>query len=542
MNSSSRVVVFMRRYCINAPVAQPGGSLCRGLWIQSCREQFDAFVAFPGKTQLMTTPAAGSNGPETFPPQSAARPSATARRGFLSSSMRATLAVAAVVALLGLGSVPWLLSSPTQVSAWAARALPQMQADVRLGSVKLGWLGPLVLEDIRVVPRDGTQEPISIKRIELSHGLAGILLSLGDLGRLRIEGLDARVVFDADRNSNLKGLFRPVDRADGLDADQKRGPQRSPLRLQLDVVDAIVRIAGPWSDEPWVSDPINVRAALRPAENGRWSEWTIEPVQLLADARLEPAVAQGVLAYIAPVMADATRTAGRFSLRLNRVTLPVGAPDAGQLSGVLSMHAVDLGPGPLVTGIIEALPFNLPAPPVIRIADQSHVEFQMADRRMWHKGLAFGVPLAKPGQRLDLVSSGSVGLDDKALDLKLELPIPADLPQDRPLLASLAGRTFAVKVGGVLGEPRVNFDGTLRATAGEVVSELVGRLRGQRVPAQMRPPQGSQPLPQPPAPGWKPDGSADAPVDTSKPNEPAAVKPDARTDSKPDSTADAVID
>lgn len=114
------------------------------------------------------------------------------------------------------------------------------------------------------------------------------------------------------------------------------------------MVGAIVRITGPWSDEPWVSDPVHVRAALRPAATGQWSEWRVEPVQLLADARLEPAVAQGVLAYIAPVMADATRTGGRFSLRLNGATLPVGVPAAAQVSGVLSMHAVDLGPGPLV--------------------------------------------------------------------------------------------------------------------------------------------------------------------------------------------------
>jgi hypothetical protein len=480
----------------------------------------------------MSTPNAGPTGLDTPGREPARLPPAAARRGFLSSQMRATLATAAAVALLGTASVPWLLSSPTRISGLVARAMPQLQADVRIGSVKLGWLGPLMLDDIHVVPRDGTREPVTIKRVELSHGLAGILMSLGDLGRLRIEGVEATVVFDADRNSNLKGLFLPVT-ADGRpDTGGAQAPRRSPLRLEVDVVGATVRISGPWSDEPWVSDPVHVRAALRPAANGQWSEWTIEPVQLLADARLEPAVAQGVLAYIAPVMADATRTGGRFSLRLNGATLPVGVPAAAQVSGVLSMHAVDLGPGPLVARIIESLPFTLPVPPVIRIADQSHVEFHLAERRMWHKGLAFGVPLAKPGQRLDLMSSGSVGLDDKALDLKLELPIPADLPQDRPLLASLAGRTLSVRVGGMLGEPRVNFDGTLRATAGEIASELVGRLRGQGGPATPRQPQDSQPqaMPEPPAPGWSPDAAAD---------KTSAAPP---SDEKKDATAEAVID
>jgi len=426
---------------------------------------------------------------------------------FLSSQVRTMLATVAVIAVLGIGSLPWLVSSPARMSKLVADAVPALQATVRFGSVKLGWMGPLVFEDIHIVPHDGRREPASIKRVELSHGLAGILLSFGDLGRVRVEGLDATVEFDADRNSNLKGLFFPALAGPGA-AVRSHSGKPGALRMQLDVVGAVVRMIGPWADDPWVSDPINVQARLAPAADGTRSEWTVEPVQLLADARLEPAVAQGVLAYIAPVMAGATRTSGRFSLRLNGATLPVGAAEGGHLSGVLAMHAVDLGPGPLAQRAIESLPFNMPIPQSIRIADESHVDFQLADRRMSHKGLAFGVPLAKPGQRLDIRSSGSVGLDDKKLDLKLELPIPADLPQDRPLLAALSGRTFSVGVGGMLGEPRIDFDGSLRANAGGVVAELIDRLRSSGGPQATRQPVGP-PRPQsPPAPAWKPNASA----------------------------------
>jgi len=435
-----------------------------------------------------------------------------------SSTTRTALATAGVVALLGAAGIPWMLSDPARISRLIARALPELQADVRVGGVRLGWLGPMLLEDLHVEPRDGSHEPIAVRRVEIGHGLAGILLSGGDLGRVRIEGLEARVVFDADRRSNLKNLLVPVVRDDepGDAPAAPRPPRRSPVRMQVDVADAVVRIEGPWTAEPWVSDPINVRATLAPSPRGGWSEWQIEPVQLLADARLEPAVAQGVLAYIAPVLADATRTGGRFSLRIDEATLPVGSPESGQVAGVLSMHAVDLGPGPLVARIIEALPGKLPGPPAIRIADQSHVEFRLADRRVSHKGLAFGVPLTKPGQRLDLRSSGSVSLVDQSLNIRLELPIPADLPQDRPLLASLAGRTLTAQIGGELGAPRVNLEGTLRSTAGQVVGELVDRLRGRPVgPRQPESSAGEPPSRQsgpsgPPQPGWRPEAAADA--------------------------------
>ena len=446
---------------------------------------------------------------------------------FLSSQAKATLATLAVIAVLGIGSLPWLLSSPARLSKLISSAVPALQASVRFGSVKLGWIGPMVFEDIHIVPHDGSREPASIKRVELSHGIAGILLSLGDLGRVRVEGLDATVEFDADRNSNLKGLFSPALAGPGAAAPPRSGKPGA-VRMQLDVVGAIVRLIGPWADDPWVSDPIHVRATLAPSASGTRSEWTVEPVQLLADAKLEPAVAQGVLAYIAPVMANATRTSGRFSLRINGATLPVGATEGGHLSGVLAMHAVDLGPGPLAQRAIESLPVNLPIPQSIRIADESHIEFALADRRMSHKGLAFGVPLAKPGQRLDIRSSGSVGLDDKTLDLKLELPIPADLPQDRPLLAALSGRTFSVGVGGFLGEPRIDFNGSIRANAGGVVAELIDRVRGSGGPQAARQPT-SPPRPlAPPAPAWKPEASAARDSKTATPDaaKPAAVPAD----------------
>jgi len=490
-------------------------------------------------------------------PEAAMPQTTTSSTGFLSATARAAVAAAAVVAVLGAAGIPWLLSSPARISQLVAKAVPGLQADVRVGSVRLGWIGPMVLEDVHIVPRDGSHEPITARRIEVGHGLAGILLSMGDLGRLRVEGLEARVVFDADRNSNLKSLFATAadEGAPGGDGGQPRPARRSAVRLQLDLVAAIVRIEGPWTPDPWVSEPINARATLRPSSKGPWSEWRIEPVQLLADARLEPAVAQGVLAYIAPVLADATRTGGRFSLRLDEATLPVGSPESGHLAGVLSMHAVDLGPGPLVSNVIAALPGRLPAPPAIRIADQSHVEFQLVDGRVWHKGLAFGFPLAKPGQRLDLRSSGAVGLRDKALDLKLELPIPGDLPQERPLLASLAGRTLAVRIGGALGAPQVNFDGTLRNTAGDVVTELVDRLRNvgggvaqQRRPtvAPLEPPQAAAASQSagPPQPQWRPDAAARAAAgqDAAKPTSPASAPATAtqQQPAAPDRTVDAV--
>ena len=414
--------------------------------------------------------------------------------------------------LLGGAVVPWWLSEPSRVTAWVSRNVPNLHGRVEMAKATFTWLGPIVFEDVVVVPNNGAREPVVIQRIEASHGIAAFLLSGGDVGHVSVEGLETHLVFDEDRNSNAAGLF--VDPGEqGTPGDSAEGhspPRKTPLRMVLDVVDARVRIEGPWSPDPWISDPIDVELRLAHTPSGEASEWTLQPTTILEDALLEPAVAQGVLAYIAPVLADATRTSGRFSLALDGGTFPVGVPEKSTFSGRLTMHEVDLGPGPMVTGILAALPGRIQVPTSIRVADDSQISFQMEDRRMRHEGLEFGFPLPRAGSRLDLTSSGSVGLDDKVLDLKLALPFPADLPADRPVLATLAGKTVSIGIGGKLGEPRIDFDGSIRGVAADVIAGTIDRLlnRPAAAPAQSPVPRASdssprQPSP-PPRPGWSP--------------------------------------
>jgi hypothetical protein len=414
---------------------------------------------------------------DTTTPRDDRRPDAKPARGAM--RWRVPVAAAALVLASGGAFAPWLLSDPARLSRLVAGALPELDGDVSFRAVRIGWLGPIVLEGVGVTPRDGSPAPLGIARVEIDNGLAAIIASLGDLGTVRVAGLEADVVFDAGRRSNLSGLVRSPPEPGRPSA--RRPPRRSAVRMRLEIEDAIVRIAGPWSPEAWRSDAIDVRATLAPAaDGGAGSEWTIEPVALFADARLEPAVAQGVLAYIAPVLAGATRSGGRFSLTIEGAVLPVGRPGDGRVSGALTLHEVVVGPGPLVENLLTSLPVRLPLPPDVRIADEARVAFRLADRQVWHEGLEFGVPLGKPGLRLDIRSAGSVGIDDGSLNLRLELPIPADLPGDRPVVVALAGKSISVGIQGVLGEPRVVFDGSIRQAAGEFVGDLVERLRSGR--------------------------------------------------------------
>ena len=120
--------------------------------------------------------------------------------------------VLAGILLLVAALVPWWLSDPAKVTAWLRRNVPDLAGSVEMRRATFTLAGPIVFEDVVVVPRDGKREPLMVRRVEVEHGIVRFLLSGGDCGRVRIEGLETHVVFDEDRESNVTGLFAPPGR------------------------------------------------------------------------------------------------------------------------------------------------------------------------------------------------------------------------------------------------------------------------------------------------------------------------------------------
>ena len=135
------------------------------------------------------------------PPANARRTGWRLLRWIFSTLMVVVLAVLAVL--------PSVIGTPERITKLVATAVPELAADVRPGRVRLGWFGPIVLEDLAIVPHSGDPTPIAVRRVEVEHGLAGILLSAGDLGRVRVEGLAADVAFDREHRSNLDSILPP---------------------------------------------------------------------------------------------------------------------------------------------------------------------------------------------------------------------------------------------------------------------------------------------------------------------------------------------
>jgi hypothetical protein len=113
---------------------------------------------------------------------------------------------------------------------------------------------------------------------------------------------------------------------------------------------------------------------------------------------------------------------------------------------------------------------TLGLPPSVRLADESVVDFALADGRMHHENLEFGI------EGLRVRTHGSVGFDE-SLDLVAELPIPEKLLKRLRLDASLAGRRIQLPVRGTLRRPEIDPAALGASNLGLAIEGLRGLLR-----------------------------------------------------------------
>ena len=393
-----------------------------------------------------------------------------------------TLIACVVVTLL-----PQWLVSASGVRQLIVRSVPNLRGDVFVGAASIGWYTPLKIRDIEFRSARSEPTPIRIGSIEGTQGLLEIIRNGGRLGLLTVNDTELHLAYDENHISNFQatiGTEPQTNQLRNLSKNSTPPPPQHPTgptneRVRIAVKDARVRIDGPWTSTPWESESIEVEAVLNQYTDGT-KEWALTPVTLLNHAQLNPSVAAGALAYAAPILANTTRASGEFSLVIDEARWIAGEEKMAAIDGNLTLHAVDIGPGPMVAKIIAALPGQLPVPPTVRIAESSKVHFRKSDRHVLHEGLAFGIPLKTSGDRLDITSEGSVGIDDRSINLTLSLPIPDSLPTDRPLFAALAGKTIMASVEGTLDDPKLQLDASLKRTAADVAADFIQELRNKK--------------------------------------------------------------
>ena len=182
---------------------------------------------------------------------------------------------------------------------------------------------------------------------------------------------------------------------------------------------------------------------------------------LVSNVGVSLEVADRILKFIAPVLADAARIEGNFSLGLNEFVMPVNALQQGRAQGVLTIHQARVLPGPgvaewvdlawQVRGIVrDGVEAVDPSQAELLTIQNQAVQFQMAGGRVYHKRLDFQVG------DVTVISQGSVGIDE-SLNIVLSIPVLDEWIERRPiLLAGFRGKSIQVPITGTLKQPKID--------------------------------------------------------------------------------------
>ena len=191
-------------------------------------------------------------------------------------------------------------------------------------------------------------------------------------------------------------------------------------------------------------------------------------------------VSRGVLAYIAPMLREATQVNGKVSARLDRLAVPLAGPETGEappvdLAARLAFQQVTYGPGAMtqsVLGMAGLTPEQTP-----RLSIDQVVNVAITNGRVYQSGLEVN---AAEGVALQL--EGSVGLD-QTLALKVGVPLSDRLLGGQEVLSGVLGGTrVGLPIGGTLSDPvldREAFRLGLKQQGGRLLSRGAAAGAGQ---------------------------------------------------------------
>ncbi len=178
--------------------------------------------------------------------------------------------------------------------------------------------------------------------------------------------------------------------------------------------------------------------------------WLMLDPSRIDNAVINDAVSTKLLAFVAPVLNDATGVNGKVSVVLGDkgADIPLSA-EGGQtrMDGVMAFQDVVCKPGPFAAEVLA-----LTGRPDLKLAIAEPIALSVADGRVRQSGLS--IPLGGGGAKLGL--AGSVGFD-KTVDAKATVPITASMLGRDPTLNKLvAGTNITIPIGGTLANPDID--------------------------------------------------------------------------------------
>ncbi len=341
-----------------------------------------------------------------------------------------------------------------------------------VGVVQLHWFTPLVCRNVAVTEQNGL-ELLRIREVRTDRGLFAALLSGRRIGSLQI--IDPRLEIELlTDGSNLTRLIEAIEGKLGTKENGTEAARSKPPSIDVDVLvkGLTVRVQQADREQPLVViPPLSIAAAYRAVDGT--STLHVEPTQLLDEVEVTPELMRLGLGYAIPLLAKSAWFDGRVSIATGPIDIPLDDPKQSTGTATITLHEVRSGPSePVMIQILDFLAQVRGRQPQHEFVfiDGSKIEVQVANQKVTHAGLKLGLPRIDP--RLQLASSGSVGLANRSLDMMVEFPVPVEQLARRAEVREMGVPMIKLPIHGSLDEPRVEWS----ALRGEG-ADLLGIIR-----------------------------------------------------------------
>jgi hypothetical protein len=186
---------------------------------------------------------------------------------------------------------------------------------------------------------------------------------------------------------------------------------------------------------------------------------------LVENVRISPEMCSLWLKFVAPLLAEATRAEGKFSVSLEGADIPVSAPMRSSIAGNLAIHTAQIGPGPLAQQYVTmyqqlrsmlqpagtAAASEAEANRGLLVMPKQDVQFEVREGAVYHRGLQLTI-----GNTV-ITTEGSVGIQSQELNLVTSVPLQESwFKNQATLAAALKGKSLTIPVRGTLSQPRLD--------------------------------------------------------------------------------------
>jgi len=386
-----------------------------------------------------------------------------------------------LAALIGLvGSIPTILGSK-----WLYQRLVDQLAiegfRLKVDSAQFAWFRPLAINGIELEQVDLPEKPrglLSIESIASNRSLMGYLLGGRNLGTitLRKPKLDIELL---ENSSNIEKLARSIENST-LSAQKNSSKSKPKLDIQVVVEDLSVGVRRQETgQELLVVPPVDLDLHYLALDGNARLEFA--ETKLLDQVQVTQELVRLGLGRAVPLLAKSAWFDGRVSLHVDKLEIPLEQPAYAKGRAELTLHEVRSGPSePIVVNIIDMISRlrKTEIPQELVFIDGSIIQVALAQGRVEHQGVQVGFP--KIDQRLQLSTSGSVGLVDRQLDVGLRIPVPLEMLARRESVQQIGVPQVSLPVRGTIESPYVDWK-SLRGDSADLLS-LVSAALGEEAP------------------------------------------------------------